>query len=131
MGVWSSLSSLAADGMEEVEGLFSSGGAIAADDPGLAAGLSSDDISQIDAMSAAPAAKGKSAGGDDAWVEDALKGVMGQLMRPTPQPRSSPIAPGHAINANAATVMKPFDEVQKMANDNPLDSLNKWAGMFG
>lgn len=103
---------------------------LSASDPALQAGLSSADVEEIDG--AAPAA---SVGASNpAWWEKPLKQmmpmIMGAALHPGQTPRA-PVAPsGHGVNVNSSGELKTVDELRSTANNNPLDDLNKWMGLF-
>lgn len=122
----------------DAEGLFGMGGdetqpvasPIASNDPGYGAGLSSADIADIDGQ-ATPSPVGAS---NPAWWEKPLKQmmpmIMGAALHPGQQTRA-PVAPsGHGVNVNSSGELKTVDELRTTANNNPLDDLNKWAGLF-
>lgn len=97
-------------------------------DPGLAAGLSSNDIAEIDG--AAPAKAKASANWWEQPLKQVMPAIMGAALKPQAQQRA-PVAPsGHGVNANTSGLMKPVDELSKAANNNPLADLNKWSGLF-
>ncbi|MDK9586734.1 hypothetical protein [Lelliottia wanjuensis] len=66
------------------------------------------------------------------WATKAIGPVLMSLTQAALRPQHNPIAPagGHGVSASAAGAMKPFQEVEKMAGDNPLDGLNQWSHLF-
>lgn len=92
--------------------------------------LGMDDIFNT-ATSAGDAAA--AAGGGSWWekgIEKAMPSIMGAAMRPKGQ-GYSPVAPsGHGVTANAATAMQPFQEVTKLADNNPLAGIHQWSNLF-
>lgn len=105
---------------------------IAQDDPGLEAGLSYGDIDELDGIAAK--ASGQK-GANPSWWEQPLKqimpAIMGSALKPQRMQPNAPVAPGHSVQANASSAMKPVEMLGKAANNNPLDELNKWSKTFG
>ncbi|WP_436324401.1 hypothetical protein [Enterobacter cloacae] len=71
---------------------------------------------------------------NSAWwekgIEKAMPSIMGAAMRPKAQ-HMSPVAPsGHGVTANPAPAMQPFQEVDKLANEDPLQNLHQWSNLF-
>jgi hypothetical protein len=104
-------------------------GAVPASDPAVMAGVAPDDVAAIDG--AAPATVGAS---NSAWWEKPLKQMMPMIMGAALHPGQTPRAPaapgGHGVSANSSGELKTVDELRSTANNNPLDDLNKWAGLF-
>lgn len=80
---------------------------------------------------------GNSAGGatNSAWwekgIQQMMPAIMGATLRPKQQ-RQAPVAPGgHGVQASGGTAMQPFQEVTKMADDNPLAGIHQWSNLFG
>lgn len=137
-------------GMEAVEGLFSAGdtaaeagqvaaGAAKAANPEVSAALS--EVGMIDmptgggGMVSAAQSASKAAmhtPGLPDWAVKAIEPVMASLTQAALRPQHNPIAPagGHGVSASGAGAMKPFQEIEKMAGDNPLDGLNQWSHLF-
>lgn len=73
-------------------------------------------------------------GGSNWWekgIEKAMPSIMGAAMKPQGGAHA-PVAPsGHGVQANTSGIMKPFDEVRSMAEDNPLDNIHQWSNLFG
>ena len=64
-------------------------------------------------------------------IEQMMPAIMGATLRPKQQ-RQAPVAPGgHGITASGSTAMQPFQEVTKMADDNPLAGIHQWSNLFG
>jgi len=117
MSAFSEIGDLVGEGVDAVEGWFSGGNG--------------------DVVPATPGMKGQdisaAAGGGSWWekgIEKAMPSIMGAAMRPKGQGHS-PVAPsGHGVTANAATAMQPFQEVTKLADDNPLAGIHQWSNLF-
>ncbi|MBK0633372.1 hypothetical protein GZZ44_10475 [Klebsiella aerogenes] len=105
------------------------GAAVPANDPAVMAGVDPADVAAIDG--AAPANVGAS---NPAWWEKPLKQMMPMIMGAALHPQQTPRAPvapgGHGVNVNSSGELKTVDELRSAANNNPLDDLNKWAGLF-
>ena len=75
-----------------------------------------------------------SAGGSSWWekaVEKMMPSIMGAAMKPQVQQRA-PVSPsGHGVQASTSGIMKPFDEIRSMADDNPLENIHQWSNLFG
>lgn len=144
MGVWDSISSLAAEGVDSVETLMGMG-----DKPqqiAATANTVAQDVGGYDMPAAnggvmtvgSNAASGLVGSPEDenSWVGDALKGAMpailGAAMRPKPmQHAAAGGAGGSGISASGNGALAPFNEVTKMADNNPLDDIHSWANLFG
>ena len=76
-----------------------------------------------------------SSGGSSWWekgIEKAMPSIMGAAMKPKGIEPRAPAAPGgHAIQPNTSGIMKPFDEIRSMADDNPLENIHQWSNLFG
>lgn len=73
---------------------------------------------------------------ENSWVSDALKpamtSILGAAMRPKPMQHAVGGAGGAGgISASGNGALAPFNEVTKMADNNPLDDLHSWANLFG
>ena len=65
-------------------------------------------------------------------IEKAMPSIMGAAMKPKGMEPRAPAAPGgHAIQPNTSGIMKPFDEIRSMADDNPLENIHQWSNLFG
>jgi hypothetical protein len=90
-------------------------------------------IEFIDASGKAvnPAAAGVT---DKSWATRGLSAAMPSIMGMAKGGRSmggSSVAPsGKGVSANTNGLMEPFEQVTKMANDNPLGSINQWSNLF-
>jgi hypothetical protein len=77
----------------------------------------------------------QAAGAASNWWEKAVQGMMPTIMGAAMRPHNSPIAPvapgGHAVQASGGTAMQPFEEVTKMASNNPLANIHQWSNLFG
>jgi hypothetical protein len=103
---------------------------IAPNDPALQVGVSAEDIAAIDG--AAPAQQ--TGASNSAWWEKPIKQMMPQIMGASLHPKTAPRAPGapggHGVQTNTSGLLKTVDEIGKAANNNPLDDLHSWAGLF-
>lgn len=144
MGVWDSISSLAAEGVDSVETMMGMG-----DKPQQIAATANTvamDVGGYDAPAAnggvmtvgSNAVSGLVGGAEDenSWVSDALKpamtSILGAAMRPKPMQHAVGGAGGAGgISASGNGALAPFNEVTKMAGNNPLDDLHAWANLFG
>ncbi|MBF4178902.1 hypothetical protein [Lelliottia nimipressuralis] len=63
-------------------------------------------------------------------IEKMMPSIMGAAMRPKPQQHAMAAPGGHGVQANTSGVMKPFDEVREMADDNPLSGIHQWSNLF-
>lgn len=105
-------------------------GAVAPNDPAVMAGVSAQDVADIDGASPAV----KSGASNPAWWEKPIKQmmpmIMGAALHPGAQARA-PVAPsGHGVSANGSSELKIIDELRSASSNNPLDDLNKWSGLF-
>lgn len=102
---------------EDVEGALNS----------MSEGFGFGDVSEV------ASTKGSSPDGTSWWekgVKQMMPSIMGAAMKPKPQ-QHAPVAPsGHGVQVNTSGIMKPFDEVQQMANDNPLSGIHQWSNTF-
>ncbi|ASG63944.1 hypothetical protein CEW81_18320 [Kluyvera genomosp. 3] len=56
----------------------------------------------------------------------------GAALKPKGGGARAPVAPGgHGVSANGGTAMQPFQQVTKMADDNPLANIHQWSNLFG
>lgn len=79
-------------------------------------------------------AVGAAGGGSSSWwekgIEQMMPSIMGAAMKPKMQ-QHAPVAPGgHGVQVNTSGMMKPFDEVRSMADDNPLAGIHQWSNLF-
>lgn len=93
-----------------------------------------EDIGLGDGMTGGKAAEAVGGAASNWWekgITQMMPSIMGAAMRPKPQ-QHAPVAPsGHGVQVNTSGMMKPFDEVQKMADDNPLSGIHQWSNLFG
>lgn len=124
---------------EMFEGLLGSGvgdaAKVAADDPGIGAGLASQDIADIDAAS--PAASGAASPFLPGWATQALqpmmKSMMGAAMRPSGLggAGNTPMAPsGHGVSVNATSNGQVVSELGKAAGGDPLNGLTGFKNLL-
>lgn len=133
--------------VDSIEGMFAAGDSaadagqvltgvasqVSAVDPGISAGLGAQDIADIDAAAPGVGAAKADSPWLPTWATKAIEPVMTSLTQAALRPRRDPVAPaaaGHGVNASAGGAMKPFQEVEKMANDDPLNGLNQWSHLF-
>lgn len=64
-------------------------------------------------------------------ISQMMPSIMGAAMRPKAQQHATTGAPGHGVQVNTGGMMKPFDEVRSMADDNPLSGIHQWSNLFG
>lgn len=109
---------------------------VAADDPGIGAGLSSQDIADIDGASPGVAA-GVSSPFLPSWAGDALgplmKSITGAALRPGVggAGAGAPMAPsGHGVNVNAASDGQVIGELGKAVSGDPLNGLSGFKNLL-
>lgn len=65
-------------------------------------------------------------------IQQMMPSIMGAALRPKNTGVNAPVAPGgHGVQASGGTAMQPFQEVTKMADDNPLANIHQWSNLFG
>lgn len=100
----------------------------------LTEGLGFGDASQVDTTLSSNGVEAAT-GGSSWWekgIEKAMPSIMGAAMKPKGMEPRAPAAPGgHAIQPNTSGIMKPFDEIRSMADDNPLENIHQWSNLFG
>lgn len=117
--IWGEVEGAMSSGVDDVEKFFGVG-----DTPQQAQQVAGQ------AAAAAPAAQTKSS-----WWEKAIKQsmptIMGAAMKPQGVEPRAPVAPGgHGVQASGGTAMQPFQEVTKLADDNPLANIHQWSNLF-
>lgn len=122
MNTWAAIGEMALNAADEVAGWFGSGG----EGTGVAAaGFQS----PVDASTLGSTAS-------DAWVADALKVAMPQIMQLTgKRGGGSPRATGATASAkpvggNAASAMEVPKMIGKAASNNPLSDIQGWGNLF-
>lgn len=125
-------------GIDDVEQYFSAG-----DTPQQAQQVAADTVNQIPNMTNGDATKGApgQVGGAGAaktkpsWWEKAITGsmpaIMGAAMKQKPQIHAPMASAGHGVQANTQGIMAPFQEVERMADNNPLSNIHQWSNLFG
>ena len=75
------------------------------------------------------------ASGASGWwekgIQQMMPSIMGAAMKPKPQQHATAAPGGHGVQVNTSGMMKPFDEVRSMADDNPLSGIHQWSNLFG
>ena len=99
----------------------------------ISEGFGFGDVSQVATTMSDNGLEAKAAGKSSWWekgIEKAMPSIMGAAMMPKRQ-QNAPVAPGgHAVQANPAPAMQPFQEVDKLANEDPLQNLHQWSNLF-
>lgn len=117
--IWGAIEGAMSSGIDDVEQFFGAG-----DTPQQA-----QQVAGQAAVGAAPSQTKSS------WWEKAIMqsmpSIMGAAMKPKSAGRSAPVAPGgHGVQASGGTAMQPFQEVAKLADDNPLANIHQWSNLF-
>lgn len=96
----------------------------------MSEGLGFGDVSEVGTTLSSNTLESGSSSWWEKGIEKAMPSIMGAAMRPQRQ-QNAPVSPsGHGVTANAATAMQPFQEVTKLASDNPLENLHQWSNLF-
>ncbi|WP_109240302.1 hypothetical protein [Klebsiella michiganensis] len=117
--------------MESMLGMGDKPVQIAADDPGLIAGLDTTDIADIDAQDPGIDNSAAKHGLSD-WAYKALGPVMQQIMAMAtkPQQRAPLGGSGHGVSANTASNGEAVSEITKMAGGDPLQGLSGFKNLL-
>lgn len=95
-------------------------------------GVGLGDVSEVASTKSTNALGGASGSN---WWEKGIKQMMPAIMGASLKPKQqlhAPVSPGgHGIQASGGTAMQPFQEVTKMADDNPLSNIHQWSNLFG